>query len=366
VSDYAFSGTKVTLLYLYSNKISTLSDNVFSGTRISLLHLYWNQLTILPDLSAIAGSLRHLFLAANRISFLPDQYFLQFSGLLELHLHANQLSATPNIKGMQHLRLLHISGNRNIKKIPDDAFEGTSISTLSIHSLGLETPPNLSSVAVSLKELSIGDNRLVTFPRDYFMSFLNLKMLYFNAQKASLTTVPSLQGLRLTNLTLINNHINLRAGDFQNVTTQYLYLGFNNITDVTPLYDLGDSLRGIQLDHNDLSGVTAEDLQRLFDGNLAWVHINNCNLKNFPDMRYSSVKILLWTPYMEQHNSFTCDCRLWWLKEIEQFPDRELSAMRKWTCAFPFKLKGKKIMDEVTIEELCPGIKQQHSVYMHF
>jgi hypothetical protein len=258
------------------------------------------------------------------ITTLSPRAFSRFSKLSELRLHDN-----------------------NISVVADSAFADTAITELYLRDNMLETPPDLSAISASLRNLWMRNNRLTSFPPEYFSQMKNLKGL--GLADNQLTNVPRLQGLQLDELWPHNNSIELRPGDFLNVSVKgWLSLNNNKISDVTPLFDLANSPETLYLHGNDLSKVTAADLQHLIQGSLKYLHVHNCNLTTFPDIRHSDLDRIT---YREQDNDFYCDCRLWWATEMDGLASPGLA---EWTCAHPASLRGERILD-VSVGEFCPG-----------
>jgi Leucine-rich repeat (LRR) protein len=239
--------------------------------------------------------------------------------------------------------------------VAESAFKGTKITVLSLAGNALETPPDLSAIAASLEELFLYSNRLIFFPPEYFSQMVNLKRLELNNNQ--LTNVPRLQGLLLDYLYLHNNSIELRPGDFHDVSVKKkLDLSINNISDITPLFDLANSPDKLRLHDNDLSKVTAADLQRITQGSLKYLYVHNCNLTTFPDMRNYDFQTRFYfgNGFQAMDNNFICDCRMFWMSEMRQIHEKNLGQLNKWTCASPVPLRGKTILD-VSLAEFCPG-----------
>jgi hypothetical protein len=163
---------------------------------------------------------------------------------------------------------------------------------------------------------------------------------------------------------LEKNRIELRPGDFYNVSVkEVISLHYNKISDITPFFDLANSPEELRLYSNDLSKVTAADLQHLTQRN-QYLSVHNCNLTTFPDFRDSDLVIRSYSyiPFKEEDNNMTCDCRLWWVTEMRQIQGRDLGQLGDWECAHPASLRGKRMLDEVSLEEFCPGKEIMHQL----
>jgi Leucine-rich repeat (LRR) protein len=275
--------------------------------------------------------------------------------LVHLDLFRNKLNEVPNLRGILSLNFLGLSGNI-IRQIPGDAFANTTITELRLSENSLETPPDLTSIAASLEILWMTSNRLSSFPPEYFTQMMNLKELFLGLNY--LSTVPRLHGLQLDKLYLSANPLELRPGDFHNVSVKDLHIFYTRISDITPLFDLVDSLEELRIYDTDLSRVTAADLQRLIQGKLQRLYINNCKLTTFPDIRNSNLTIRSFG-FIEQENLFICDCRMWWITEMHQMRERDLGQLDEWTCANPVSLRRRQVLYQ-WLSDFCPGRVSPH------
>jgi hypothetical protein len=203
----------------------------------------------------------------------------------------------------------------------------------------------------------MNDNQITSFSDEYVSEMKNLKWLILNNNR--LTRVPRIQRLQLDYLYLHSNKIELHPGDFDKVSIKEdLFLSDNSISTITPLLDLRYSPKLLRLQGNNLSKVTASELQRLIQGNLTYLYINNCNLTTFPDIRNANVIIRSDNlGFIEHNNDFSCDCRMYWMVTMRQLQSqgRELGDLDDWKCSHPAPLSGRKMLDEVLLKEFCPG-----------
>jgi hypothetical protein len=54
---------------------------------------------------------------------------------------------------------------------------------------------------------------------------------------------------------------------------------------------------------------------------------------------------------------------MWWVAEMRQTDlARDLGQLGDWKCAHPASLRGKRMLDEVLLEEFCPGKEIMHQL----
>ncbi|WP_152535157.1 Calx-beta domain-containing protein, partial [Candidatus Synechococcus spongiarum] len=209
-----FNGlSKVRILHLEDNALTTLPDNVFSGlSSLEQLYLgpysngtfiptgkggssYWASRNPLTSISADAFSglskLKHLSMSNNSLISLPEDVFDGLSNLVGLSLYnngyRNSLTSLPEniFDGLSNLEYLSLHGSQ-LSSLPEDVFDGLS----------------------NLKELGLGVNQLKSLPEDVFDGLSNLKDLYLQDNK--LTSLPKdiFDGLsNLTSIMLNNNKL---------------------------------------------------------------------------------------------------------------------------------------------------------------
>ena len=212
-----FNGlSKVRILHLHNNALTTLPDNVFSGlSSLEQLYLgpytniptgkggmsYWTSGNPLTSISADAFSglskLKHLSMMNNSLTNLPEDVFDGLSNLVGISLgnnsrwYNNNLTSLPEniFDGLSNLEDLSLHGNQ-LSSLPEDVFDGLS----NLENLGLgvnhlkSLPEDVFNGLSNLKSLYLQDNKLTSLPKDIFDGLSNLRWIMLNNNK--LTCLP--------------------------------------------------------------------------------------------------------------------------------------------------------------------------------
>ena len=225
-----FNGlSKVRILHLHNNALTTLPDNVFSGlSSLEQLYLgpyayiptgkggssYWRSGSHLTSISADAFSglskLKHLSITNNSLTSLPEDVFDGLSNLVGISLYNNILY------------------NNSLTSLPEDVFDGLSnLKYLSLYRSQLSSlPEDVFDGLSNLEELGLAGNHLKSLPEDVFDGLSNLERLYLQENK--LTSLPEdiFDGLsNLVSIMLIHNKLTcLPKGIFDGLSNlRYTY-----------------------------------------------------------------------------------------------------------------------------------------------
>ena len=198
--------------------------------------------------------------------------------------------------------------NSIISTLDEDAFCGVEhIHRLYIVNCGITLAPNVTPLQLSLKDLILNDNRIRSFPANYFDG-LSLKHLQVNNNL--LTSVPHIRGLApsLVVLSLSRNLISTIDGLFINTTFH--------------------QLRSIHLERNIISFVEA----KISAPQLIGLHLRKNNISCMDDPEAPGVDVDL------RDNPLHCNAALAWaVKAGESFPETR--------CASPSCAAGHVLSD---------------------
>lgn len=149
-------------LNFYRAKLTSLPTTIGRLAELETLDLYYNQLRELPAQIGTNRSLQQLALSYNLLGSLPIE-LAQLDHLTALYVRNNSLTSLPiHIDALKSLQILDLS---------DNAFE--------------ELPSSLINLSISsLQELNISQNRLTSFPIQFFKS-TRLKLLDIGANPAT-------------------------------------------------------------------------------------------------------------------------------------------------------------------------------------
>ncbi|ELU10317.1 hypothetical protein CAPTEDRAFT_224761 [Capitella teleta] len=257
------------------------------------------------------------------------------------------LYAACNVVGSQE----YDHRSEGLMEVPEDIpLNVTSIdlSGNSIEMIGTRAFCNFTE----LTRLSLSDNNINFIHHDAFFGLFKLRSL--NLYNNSLDRVPNLQGLRLDSLLLYDNNIELKDGDFEDVSVKVLSIGNNEIRNVSPISELSESLQSLFAQFNLLGNTSAADLYNLFQSltRLDLINLVSCGLKTFPDIRQmkenSGMKMYI------KDNPWNCDCRLSWIKFTRISIDFPYNSV---TCATPAEHEG-ILIKYVSTVNICPDVSE--------
>lgn len=147
--------TKVTIISLFENKLSSLPAGLFTLKTLTKLTLNDNIIAYLPPLSQTLPNLTALYIMSNRLNALPD-----------------------NIGMLPNLNSLYL-GNNNLSELPEDLLTLVHLSSLHLGGNQLcELPSNIDKL-VNLKMLTAWDNKLSSLP-PAIANMKHLSKLYLN------------------------------------------------------------------------------------------------------------------------------------------------------------------------------------------
>ncbi len=244
ISDisYLANNTLLEELNLNNNIISDLSG-ISKLYKLTSLDISYNQISLLSDISGLINLVK---LSANNNQIDSIEDILSLTNLIELNLNGNSISDITDISNLRNLETLNIGNNK---------------------------VTNLSPLIVTVKAKAIVDEEteeIISVVAEYDSStktWIYLDEYSEEADKAGeYTTISSLLKLRfLTSLNIESNGItSIASGTFAKWTgvkklyaqgnsissikgissmtaLETLYLDYNNIADISPLFDLEES-----------------------------------------------------------------------------------------------------------------------------
>ncbi|TGG91606.1 MAG: hypothetical protein ERJ67_07770, partial [Aphanocapsa feldmannii 277cV] len=207
--ENVFAGrSQLRLIYLQRNKLRTLPVNIFD--RLSNLKRIWlegNNLRSLPQ-GVFDGlsELTHLYLHDNSLGSLPDYIFDELSDLKYLYLQRNDLRSLPEnvFAGLSDLTHLYLNGNNGLRNLPENVFSGLSkLRELNMGTSDLRSlPENIFTGLSNLRFLHLNWLKVKSLPEDIFAGLSNLYSIYLN--NSSLTKLPQEIFSGLSNLKILD------------------------------------------------------------------------------------------------------------------------------------------------------------------
>jgi len=200
--------TKLKMLSLRSNNISSLQPNVFQNTVLEELYLDRNLLRQ-ADSGVLNGldNLKILSFKGNEQLSLDGSPFEHLTNLEDLNLGAckiTELNPEWFENGLSRLQILNLAGNL-LTEIPANVFAG--LTGLEILALDFNEISSLDENSISLPALIalfLDSNKLVDFHENAFGNLPNLEILYLSENNCS--SMPSNIFKPLTSLTTLGMH----------------------------------------------------------------------------------------------------------------------------------------------------------------
>ena len=290
---------RISVLSLGSERIATLQSGDFAGlTGLEQLDLYDNDLTALPpNIFAGLTKLRQLNLWHNDLATLSPKVFTDLTNLRILDLDDNDFTAIPPdvLAGLTNLQTLYLNDTR-LTTLPAGLFAGlTNLELLVLSGNEFTTlPPNVFANLTSLETLSLRNNFLTALPPGIFTGLTTLQTLLLHDNH--LAALPPGIFTDLTNLAYLYLHENdltaLSPDIFTGLTTlRTLSLSRNRLTALPPDIFTGlTTLTRLSLDTNQLTTLPPTLLAGLSD--LRALDLNGNHLTALPPKVFAGLSSL--------------------------------------------------------------------------
>jgi len=222
-------------------------------TNLETLNLSGTNLENISFISSFAG-LRNLYLSGNAITDITPVQNL--AKLKNLSFEANQIENASVLNNLVSLKSLNLNSNKI--KNADFLTKLTALESLSLSDNEIAAIPGLSSLA-SLKSLDISDNQLTEISGIENCKSLETLNINDNGTKND-------AGEKLTAISDLSPVSKLTALDT-------LYADGNNITDISPIAPLKETLKTLSLKNNKITSISVlKDFYNLatlnLDGNM--------------------------------------------------------------------------------------------------
>ena len=243
-----FNFTRIEVLRLAKNRLSTISSAISHLRRLRVLEAPTNVIQVLPDTISNCSHLQELDLSHNRLSSLPQHFnslrhlrilklghnkfeniqheLGDLESLRQLDLPGNKLWHLPtSLANLQNLRLINL-GQNLFEQLPVCLCQARALEAIDLRGNRLINLPAECEKWRQLKELNVSSNRLETVPH-CISSMINLHSLDLSHNKlkslpARLTKLPKLRVLMAC-----GNHITNIPNNFEIV--EYLNLTDNRL-----------------------------------------------------------------------------------------------------------------------------------------
>ncbi len=233
-------------LYLDSNNITSVAG-INQISTLESLSLQYNQIGSVSALSGL-DNLGYLILSNNQLSSLNGLNNLPSLSILELD--SNNITSIDELSGLTSLISLVLSNN-NIGSV--SALSGlTGLRYLYLNRNKITDVSELSGLT-NLRSVDLSQNELTSVSS--LFNATNMYSLYVhNNQISDLTGIDKLTSL--VNLGAYSNLISQLPHNFSSCSNlQYLELGNNIISDVSPLITMGKSLSTLYLRNNRVTNI---------------------------------------------------------------------------------------------------------------
>ena len=153
----------LTTLELRRNELSVLPDSVGELPQLRALEVSYNRLSEFPTMYH-ADQLRYLRASHNNFTELDPKHVRGLTGLLELHMQHNQLSALPETLGTSCEALTGLWMGNNLLSTLPDSMAGLSLERLDVQNNKLEALPPWTGDMRTLKFLDATNNSITRLP----------------------------------------------------------------------------------------------------------------------------------------------------------------------------------------------------------
>ena len=405
------AGTLITLRVAH-NQIQMIPELYFSLCSVlERFEVSGNNLTRINNLSFSGlSSIRHLHFSDNLIVDIDDQFVRNLRSLRGVYLDGNQITHLPSlVTDGNHLKNLNVANNK-IKDISENQIRDvwrlytlniscTLITELDFISVVTATffdkKTTLTSVVLSdigiaafpmffkssMKRIDLSQNEIRCVDVQHLANMTNLQLLDIKhnhiggfpdmgCKNGNILSNPwdHLQFPKLVTLIVDENQLtNLKRDLMTNMPSlQELFASFNKIEYMPFLGDIGEPLRHVYLDHNNISHIEEQHISglsglqtlQLSNNAIAYLGLHmlgNLNNLQLLDLRYNKLMTppiltdITLSPSMEivlTNNSYVCDLRMCLLENETLLLDGLL-------CSVPLWFAGRSIQS--VMESMCGG-----------
>ena len=303
-------------LHLDGNLLTSLPASVFGQmTSMRKLTLSANRLSTINRhmLYGLGDSLEVLDLSDNDIALISDDAFNAIWYVRELYLGSNQLSSLMLSKSMRWLRVLDLRQNM-MTSFPAGVHRFRTIEYLDLAHNDMTTLPQLTISSSSfVKLIDFSNNRLTSV--DSLMLMDAIRQLYFDNNMLESLSDEIFEAItEVHTLSLAGNQFETipRAVQLSSSAIRELYLNDNRIN-LIPDWSSGSSIELLDLSQNAIVAIPAAALHGLGDA----VRSINLQHNQLETLNYSAISELtnlesLWL----YGNRWLCDCNIAWLHSI--------------------------------------------------
>ena len=380
INNLSFSGlSSIRHIHLGDNMIVDITDQFVRNLRsLSCVHLNGNKLTQLPSLVTGGNNMKKLNVANNKIRDISENQIRDVSRLTSLNISFTLITEPDFISVLLDIKVLDASSTPVV--LTAIFFDKkTTLTSVTLSDIGLATFPMFSKWSIKMIDLSQNEIRCVDVQHLANMAnllLLDIKRNYIGelpdigCKEGNILSNPwdHLQFPKLLTLIVDNNQLTSLQRDLMITmpSLQDLSASFNKIEYMPFLGAIGEPLRHVYLDHNNISHIGEQhisglsSLQTLQLSNNAISYLGfhmlvNLNDLQLLDLRYNKLMTppvitdIILNPSMEivlTNNSYTCDSRMCLIENETLLLDGLL-------CSAPLWLAGRSIQS--VMESMCDG-----------
>ena len=380
INNLSFSGlSSIRHIHLGDNMIVNITDQFVRNLRsLSCVHLNGNKLTQLPSLVTGGNNMKKLNVANNKIRDISENQIRDVSRLTSLNISYTLITEPDFISVLLDIKVLDASSTPVV--LPVIFFDKkTTLTSVAVSDIGLATFPMFSKGSIEMIDLS--QNEIICVDVQHLAHMTNLLLLDIKrnyigelpdigCKEGNILSNPwdHLQFPKLLTLIVDNNQLTNIQRDLMITmpSLQDLSASFNKIEYMPFLGDIGEPLRHVYLDHNNISHIEEQHISglsglqtlQLSNNAIAYLGLHmlgNLNNLQLLDLRYNKLMTppvitdFILNPSMEivlTNNSYACDSRMCLLENETLLLDGLL-------CSVPLWFAGRSIQS--VMESTCGG-----------
>ena len=380
INNLSFSGlSSIRHLHFSDNLIVDIDDQFVRNLRsLRGVYLDGNQLTQLPSLVTGGNNMRNLNVANNKIIDISENQIRDVWRLYTLNISCTLITELGFISVLHHIRVLDASSTPVV--VTATFFDKkTTLTSMVLSDIGIAAFPMFFKS--SMKRINLSQNEIRCVDVQHLANMTNLELLDIKhnhiagfpdmgCKNGNILSNPwdHLQFPKLVTLIVVENQLTSLKRDLMiNMPSlQELFASFNKIEYMPFLGDIGDPLRHVYLDHNNISHIEEEHISglsglqtlQLSNNAIAYLGLHMLvNLSNLQllDLRYNKLMTppiltdITLSPSMEivlTNNSYVCDLRMCLLENETLLLDGLL-------CSVPPWFAGRSIQS--VMESMCDG-----------